>query len=102
MKKKQGGVKSGGRGHVGVARSGVCSHQQQHAAVLLDGAATAQEAQHHDDHANGDHQVHARNRLIGQLRQRRRRSHVTSGGRWEGFGRLSLVLTWLSFLLTFR
>lgn len=80
------------------------SHQQQQAAVLLDGAATAQEAQHHDDHTDGDHQVHARDRLIGQLRQREEKEvgHVTSEVRWEGLGRLRWVLTWLSFLLTFR
>lgn len=52
----------------------VHSHQQQHAAVLLDGTTAAQEAQDHDDDADGDHQVHARNRFIGQLRQ-------TGGGR---------------------
>lgn len=62
------------------------SHQQQHAAVFLDGAAAAQEAQHHDDHADGDHQVHARDRLIGQLGQTDREGRWGSCDVWKQVG----------------
>lgn len=40
---------------------------EQHEAVLPDGSTAAQEAEHHDDHPDGDHQVDARNRFIGDL-----------------------------------
>lgn len=40
--------------------------------------------------------------LVSCDRQGERVGQVTSGGRWEGLGRLSQLLTWLSFLLTFR
>lgn len=67
--------------------SGCVPHQQQHAAVFLDGATAAQEAQHHDDHADGDHQVHARDRLTGQLRQTERGGRGGSCDIWRQVGR---------------
>lgn len=51
-------------------------HQQQHAAVLSDGSTAAQEAEHHDDHADGDHQVDARKRLVRDLKAGGGQAHV--------------------------
>lgn len=47
------------------------SYHQQHAAALFVGAAAAQEADHHDDHPNRDHEVETRKILICNLERKR-------------------------------